>query len=92
MLFGPSSPIIVNIAPPAPKAMSFGEVLLSAAGFTLTILIGAALLGLVLGALFIGYHKLRPRNRFNGQTADRDIPLGLGASRGVGSQSRIPNP
>lgn len=77
LFFALQNPIIVNIAPPPPKAMSFGEVLLSAAGFTVAILVGAALLGIVLGGLFIGYRKLRPGNKFNGETAKRDIPLGL---------------
>jgi hypothetical protein len=73
----PTSPIIIQIAPPPAKPPGFGEVLLGAAGFTGTVLIGAALFGLLLGGLFIAYHKLWPGNRFNGETASRDIRLGL---------------
>jgi len=54
---------------PAPKAPGLAEVLVAAVGFTGVLLIGAALFGLALGALFIAYHRLRPGNRFNGETA-----------------------
>ncbi|HEY7791952.1 MAG TPA: hypothetical protein VIC33_15665 [Vicinamibacterales bacterium] len=63
----PLKPIMVQVGDAPAKTVSFGHVLLSAAGFTLLLVIGAALVGLVLGGLFIAIHKLRPGNRFNGQ-------------------------
>ena len=63
----PLKPIMVHVGGPAPKSVSFGQVLLSAAGFTLLVVLGAALVGLILGGIFIAIHKANPSNRFNGQ-------------------------
>jgi hypothetical protein len=63
----PLKPIMVHVGDAPAKSMSFGQVLLSAAGFTLLLVLGAALVGLILGGIFITIHKMNPANRFNGQ-------------------------
>lgn len=63
----PLKPIMVHVGDAPARSVSFGQVLLSAAGFTLLLVIGAALVGLILGGIFITINKLRPSNRFNGQ-------------------------
>ncbi len=46
------------------------EILVGGLGLTGVLLIGAALLGLVVGGLLIAYKRWRPSNSFNGQSAD----------------------
>jgi hypothetical protein len=45
------------------------DILVGGLGLTAVLLLGAALLGLVVGALFIGFKRWRPSNNLNGQTA-----------------------
>lgn len=90
----PLKPIMVHVGDAPAKSMSFGQVLLSAAGFTLLLVLGAALVGLVLGGIFITIHKMNPANRFNGErqpeprldlrgiTATRSVPPSVHADSG----------
>ncbi len=70
----PSTPIIVKIIEPN-EISGLGDVMLEAIGLTGAMAVGAALFGLVLAAVIIGYRKLRAR-----LDPDEDMqtqPLGL---------------
>lgn len=70
----PSPPIIVKIVEPNEVA-GLGDVMLEAIGLTGVIAIGAALFGLVLAVVIIGYRKINARLH-----PDEDVqtqPLGL---------------
>lgn len=70
----PSTPIMVKIVEPN-EISGLGDVMLEAIGLTGALALGAALFGVVLAALFIGYRKLRARLE-----PDEDVqtqPLGL---------------
>jgi hypothetical protein len=63
------TPYVVQvIEAPAPET-TVADVLLGAVGLTTIIVLGAVLFGLVLGGILVGFSKLWPGNRLNGQTA-----------------------
>jgi hypothetical protein len=70
----PSKPIIVKIVEPNEVA-GLGDVMLEAIGLTGVMAVGAALFGLVLAALIIGYRKLRAR--LDPEEDVQTQPLGL---------------
>ena len=55
----PSSPILVRVVGPATDELTLGDVIL-----------GALILGIVLGGLFILYRRRHPNNHFNGESSD----------------------
>lgn len=59
----PSTPIVVRVVEEPLRGFGLGDVLLSAIGISGVIFLGALLLGLVLGGLFIWVQKLRSRGR-----------------------------
>ena len=73
----PTSPILVRIIGPPSDALTLGDVLLSALGLTGAITVGAMVLGIVLGGVFILYRRSHPHNHFNGETSD-EMSLKLG--------------
>lgn len=67
----PLSPVIVRVVEAPTKETSVADVLIGAVGFVGFVLLLAALVGLVVGGLLIGFKKLFPYNPFNGQEKDR---------------------
>jgi hypothetical protein len=57
----PGPPIIVRLADEPVRGFGLGDVLLGALGVTGVMIVGALLLGLVLGVGIIGFQKLRRR-------------------------------
>lgn len=72
-----SSPILVRVVGPATDELTLGDVILGALGLTGAITVGALVLGIVLGGLFILYRRRHPHNRFNGESGD-ELSLKLG--------------
>jgi len=66
----PSSPILVRVVGPATDELTLGDVILGALGLTGAITVGALVLGIVLGGLFILYRRRHPHNQFNGESSD----------------------
>jgi hypothetical protein len=73
------TPVIVRVVDPPTRELTPGDVLLEAVLLTGAILALALLVGLLVGALFIGFKRLRPYNPFNGD-ASQQFRLGLGPS------------
>ena len=73
----PTSPILVRVVGPATDELTLGDVVLNAMGLTGAITLGALLLGIVLGGLFILYRRRHPRNHFNGESSD-ELSMKLG--------------
>ena len=70
----PNAPIVVKIVEPN-EISGLGDVMLDAIGLTGVIVVGAALFGLILATLIIGYRKINARLH-----PDEDVqtqPLGL---------------
>jgi hypothetical protein len=65
----PITPVMVKVVGAPTKEVSGLDILVGGLGLTALLLLGAILLGLLIGGLLIGYKRLRPSNRFNGQTA-----------------------
>jgi hypothetical protein len=64
------APTIVRIVKePATKELGVADLILSGLGLTGLILLAAALVGGVLGALFIWFKTIRPMNPLNGQAS-----------------------
>jgi len=64
------APTIVRIVKePATKELGVADLILSGLGLTALILLAAAVVGGVLGALFIWFKTIRPMNPFNGQAS-----------------------
>ncbi len=61
---------MVKVVGAPTKEVSGLDVLVGGLGLIALLLLGAVLLGLIVGAVLIGYKRLRPSNPFNGQTAD----------------------
>jgi hypothetical protein len=57
----PGPPIIVRLAEEPVRGFGLGDVLMGALGVTGVMLLGALVLGLLLGGAIIGLHKLRRR-------------------------------
>jgi len=55
----PVTPVIVRVVPPPTPEMGVMDVLMQAVGLTGLILLGSVVLGAVLGAAFIWYHRRR---------------------------------
>ena len=55
----PITPTIVKIVPPPSREVGVLDVLVGALGLTGVIVLGSILLGVALGAIFIGYKKWR---------------------------------
>lgn len=72
----PAPPILVRVIGPPTEDTGLGDVILQALGLTGVIAVGALVLGLVLGGAFILLRRWRPRNAFNGETAE-DLSLHL---------------
>jgi hypothetical protein len=66
----PNSPILVRVVGPATDELTLGDVILGALGLTGAITVGALILGIVLGGLFILYRRRHPHNHFNGESSD----------------------
>ena len=66
----PSSPILVRVVGPATDELTLGDVIIGALGLTGAITLGALILGVILGALFILYRRRHPHNHFNGESSD----------------------
>jgi hypothetical protein len=73
--------VIVRAVGAPTEEVNVIDILVGGLGLTGLFVLGAALLGFVIGALLIGYKRLRPSNSFNGQTA---------ASRGLNLNSFPP--
>lgn len=73
----PTSPILVRVVGPATDELTLGDVVLNAMGLTGAITLGALLLGIVLGGLFILYRRRHPHNHFNGESSD-ELSMKLG--------------
>jgi hypothetical protein len=67
----PLTPVIVRVVEPPTRETSVADILIGAVGFVGFVLLMAALVGLVLGGLFIAYKKLFPHNTFNGEEEQR---------------------
>ncbi len=65
----PVTPVIVKIVGAPTEEVGVVDILIGGLGLTALLLLGAALLGVVVGALFIGYKRWRPGNSLNGQEA-----------------------
>jgi hypothetical protein len=74
VLLQPSKPIIVDVTesmiPETTTAHVVLDLLLGSLGLTALLVIGALLLGLVLGAVFIAFRRTWPDNAFNGDSSD----------------------
>jgi hypothetical protein len=66
----PSSPILVRVVGPATDEMTLADVIIGALGLTGAITLGALVLGVILGGLFILYRRRHPHNHFNGESSD----------------------
>jgi hypothetical protein len=77
----PLTPVIIKAVGAPTEEVSVVNILVGGLGLTGLFVLGAALLGFVIGALLIGYKRLRPSNSLNGQT---------GASRGLNLDSFPP--
>jgi hypothetical protein len=66
----PITPVMVRIVGAPTQEVGVVDILVGGLGLTGVLVLCAALLGLLVGGLLIGYKKLRPSNSFNGQTAD----------------------
>jgi hypothetical protein len=66
----PSSPILVRVVGPATDELTLADVIIGALGLTGAITVGALVLGVILGGLFILYRRRRPNNHFNGESSD----------------------
>ena len=69
MLQQPISPVIVKIVGAPTPEVGVVDILVGGLGLTALLLLGAALLGLAVGGLFIAYQRLWPSNSLNGQSA-----------------------
>ncbi len=65
----PITPVIVKIVGAPTQEVGVVDILVGGLGLTAVLLVGAALLGLAVGGLFIAYQRLRPANSLNGQSA-----------------------
>lgn len=79
MLLQTITPVIVRVVDSPTRELTPGDVLLEAVLLTGAILAAAFVVGLIVGALFIGFKILWPHNPFNGQ-ASQEYGLGLGPS------------
>lgn len=77
----PFTPVMVKVVGAPTQEVGVVDILVGGLGLTGVLLLAAALLGLLVGGLLIGYKRLRPSNSFNGQTA---------ASRGLNLSSLPP--
>jgi hypothetical protein len=66
----PSSPILVRVVGPASDELTLADVIIGALGLTGAITLGALILGVILGGLFILYRRRNPHNHFNGESSD----------------------
>jgi hypothetical protein len=72
MLLGPTSPpIVVRVVEQPTRPLGVADIIVQAIGLTGVLLIGAALLGVVLGAVFIWFRRLKPTNNFNGDASEQ---------------------
>lgn len=71
-------PIVVRIVEQAPRHLGWGDVFLGAAAISLLLLLISALMGGVLGTLFIWLKKRNPLNQFNGDRASEPFRLKIG--------------
>lgn len=67
---GPQDAIVARIVSEPAADISAADVLIQAIGLTGVLLLASALLGALLGGLFIGIRILRPLNSFNGDSSD----------------------
>ena len=65
----PLTPVMVKIVGAPTQEVGVVDILVSGLGLTGVLLIAAALLGLLVGGLLIGYKRRWPSNSFNGQAA-----------------------
>ncbi len=82
----PSTPIMVKIVEPNEIA-GLGDVMLEAIGLTGAMALGAALFGVVLAVLIIGYRKLRAR--LEPEEDMQTQPLGLTPTEPAELKSRV---
>jgi hypothetical protein len=61
---------VVQVVTKPTRETSVGDILLGSVGFVGFILLAGLLVGLLAGAVFVAFKRLRPGNAFNGQTAD----------------------
>ena len=66
---GSVTPVIVKVVGAPTEEVGVVDILVGGLGLTAVLLLGAVLLGVVVGALFIGYKRWRPGNSLNGQEA-----------------------
>ena len=67
----PITPTIVKIVPPPSREVGVLDVLVGALGLTGVIVLGSILLGVALGAIFIGYKKWRENRSDADSDSDR---------------------
>jgi hypothetical protein len=61
---------VVQVVEKPTRETSVGDILLGSVGLVGFVLLAAVLVGLLAGWAFIVFKRLRPDNRFNGQTAE----------------------
>ena len=72
----PSTPIIVKVVEQPLRGLGLGDVILNAVGLTGVLAVTALVLGLVLGAIVIGYRRMQSK-RITEEEASQTQPLGL---------------
>jgi len=65
----PLTPVMVRIVGAPTEEVSVVDILVGGLGLTSVLLMGAVLLGLIVGGLLVAYKRWRPSNSLNGQTA-----------------------
>ncbi len=64
------TPIVVQVVDEPSRETGVGDILLGAVGVVGMVLLAALIVGLIVGGAFILFHRWRPDNAFNGQSAD----------------------
>jgi len=71
----PVTPVIIKVVPPKTPEVSVVDVLFNAFGIVALVTMAAVVVGLVFGALLIGFRRWRERNQPSGTPAGTTLDL-----------------